>query len=38
MNGTTPYSVLGDWPLFVALLALLAWLGYRTRDGGVNNA
>ena len=38
MNGTTPYSVLGDWPLFVALLALLAWLGYRARDGGANNA
>ena len=35
MQGTTPYSALGDWPLFVMLLALCVGLGYRIGITGV---
>ena len=35
MQGTTPYSALGDWPLFVMLLALCVGLGYRMGITGV---
>ena len=35
MQGTTPYSALGDWPLFIMLLALCVGLGYRMGITGV---